>query len=79
MAGRAGENELFVIGGGEIYEQCMPFADRLYITEVHEEFEGDTFFPPIDREQWVEIEREHHPVDADHVHSFDFVVLDRKK
>lgn len=44
--------EVFIIGGGQIYAQCMPLADRLYLTSVEADFEGDTFFPEIDERQW---------------------------
>ena len=48
----AGEDELFVIGGGEIYKQCMEMADKLYITHVDATPDGDTFFPEIDKGKW---------------------------
>ena len=48
----AGIDEICVIGGGEIYEQALPLADRLYVTHVLAEVEGDTKFPPIDPEVW---------------------------
>ena len=44
--------EIFVIGGAEIFQSAMPSADRIYLTLIHENFEGDAFFPPIDHEQW---------------------------
>lgn len=53
-----GEAQIFVIGGGEIYQQALPLADKLYITEVHAHFEGDTFFPTIDDRTWQETERQ---------------------
>lgn len=46
------DTENFIIGGGSIYKQFMPLADKLYITRVHKEFEGDVFFPEIDSEIW---------------------------
>ncbi|HEY9114375.1 MAG TPA: dihydrofolate reductase [Bacteroidales bacterium] len=46
------ENENFVIGGGSIYRQFMPFANKLYITRVHKDFEADTFFPEIPSNEW---------------------------
>jgi dihydrofolate reductase len=49
-----GQDELFVIGGAEIYALALPLADRLYLTEVHAEIEGDTWFPEFDRDLWVE-------------------------
>ncbi|AKS38337.1 dihydrofolate reductase [Anoxybacillus gonensis] len=44
---------VFVIGGAQVFEQAMPFADQLYVTHIDETFTGDTFFPPIDEKQWV--------------------------
>ena len=44
----AGERDLFVSGGARLYEEALPLADKLYITEIHREVEGDTFFPPFD-------------------------------
>jgi len=52
------EEECFVIGGGMVYRQFMPLADKLYITWVHREFEADTYYPEIDPETWEEIERQ---------------------
>lgn len=54
------DEEVFFIGGGEIYRQAMPIADRLYLTEIGKAFEGDTFFPEIDPSTWVEVAREKH-------------------
>jgi dihydrofolate reductase len=51
------ENENFIIGGGSIYRQFMPYADKLYITKVHKNFEADTFFPEISLDEWKLIER----------------------
>jgi dihydrofolate reductase len=48
-------NEVFVIGGAELYRQAMPLADRLYLTEITTSFEGDAFFPEVLPEEWVEI------------------------
>lgn len=50
-------DESFVMGGASIYTQMFPFANRLYLTVIHKEFEADTFFPEIDYSQWNEIER----------------------
>lgn len=72
------EEELFIIGGGQIYEQALPFADRLYLTEVMEVFDGDTFFPEINQGKWAEISRFHHETDEEHAYAFDFVIYNRK-
>jgi dihydrofolate reductase len=55
------EEENFIIGGGMIYRQFLPLADRLYLTRVHKDFEADTFFPEIDFTRYELISSEHHP------------------
>lgn len=75
--GAAGDvNEVFVIGGAEIYRLALPRADRLQITEINAEFDGDTTFPSIAREQWTETARDHHPANGTPF-SYDFVIYDR--
>ena len=49
-------SEVFVIGGAELYRQAMPLADRLYLTEIADSFEGDAFFPEVLLEEWVEMQ-----------------------
>ncbi len=56
--GEAGEQRAFVIGGATIYEQFLPEADRLLLTEVHDRYDGDTYFPDRDRELWTELARD---------------------
>lgn len=68
-----GEEEVFVIGGGEIYRQAMPLADKLYITHVGIEVEGDTRFPDIDPTVWHEVCREDFERGKDFEHPFSFV------
>ena len=68
-----GSGEIFIIGGGEIYEQGMEFAEKMYITKVHGEFEGDTFFPEIDLNVWKEVNREEHKADDKHKYDFSFI------
>lgn len=57
-AGNSGE--AFVIGGAQIYELALPRARRLYLTEIERDFEGDAFFPQLDRLRWREVSRERH-------------------
>lgn len=71
------ERELFVIGGGEIYQQTIKLAHKLYITEVKHQFDGDIFFPPVDRSEWSEVSRIICPADADNVHEMHFVELEK--
>ena len=61
---RRGVNEIAVIGGTDIYAQCLPLADRLEITHVHMRPDGDSHFPPIDAANWREIARSEHPAGA---------------
>lgn len=70
--------EIMIIGGGKIYEQMLEKADRLYLTHIDAEVEGDTQFPDYDPDQWQSVFSEFH--DADHVntHSFCFEILDRR-
>ncbi len=70
--------ELFIIGGEELYRALLPQTQRLYVTEVHAQIEGDAYFPEINPKDWSEVEREDHPADADHIHPYSFRVLDRK-
>jgi dihydrofolate reductase len=60
LAAHQFEEDVFVIGGADLYAQTMNAADRLLITEVDQAIEGDAFFPKIDPEQWMETEREAH-------------------
>jgi dihydrofolate reductase len=73
-----GQEEVFILGGAEIYRQSLDLTDRIYLTEVHETFDGDTFFPDFDRSQWKEIHRENHDADEKNPHPFSFVLLERK-
>ncbi len=71
--------ENFVIGGGSVYRQFMPLADKLYITHIDHTFEGaDTFFPEIDPKVWQEISREFHPKDERHDFAFSYVEYIRR-
>lgn len=73
----ADQAEVMVIGGGAIYRQFLGRADRIYLTEVDAEIDGDVTFPDLDAAEWVEVSREHHPADERHAHAFTLVRLDR--
>lgn len=75
---RRAANDVMVIGGGEIYAQAMPFADRLEITQIHASPEGDARFPAIDPAVWHESARQSHAAGADDDADFDFVTYVRK-
>ena len=76
-AHEAGETELFIIGGGEIYNQTIHLADRLYITHVEASPEGETHFPRFDSTEWIKNELLHHPKDDVHNLSFSICVYDK--
>jgi dihydrofolate reductase len=71
--------EAFVIGGGQIYAEAMPIADRIYMTRVHAVLEGDTYFPPIDEKEWQLRDNRDFPVDEKHAYAYSFQVWERKK
>lgn len=73
----ADRDEVFVIGGGEIFAQTLPLASRLLLTRVHAQIEGDTFFPPFDPNQWQVVEEERHATDAKNDYDYSFVTLER--
>ena len=78
IASKNNEKEAFIIGGGEIYKIGLDVADTMYLSEIHEIFEGDAYFPEFDKSKWKEIERIAHPVDHKHKHPFDFVTYKKK-
>jgi len=77
MAYEHGETEAFIIGGGLIYRDSMPLWDKLYLTEVDIEPEGDVFFPEIDPAEWRETWREAHTPDSKNEYAYTFRILER--
>jgi len=75
----AGADEAFVIGGGALYEEALASADRIYLTEVEGEVEGDTRFPDFDRSRWREVELARQPADERHAHALRFLLLERAR
>lgn len=78
LAKENNESEAFIIGGGEIYKLGLPIADRIYLTEIDDEFDGDTYFPEFNPTEWNEVSRHHHPADDRHKYAFDFVTYEKK-
>lgn len=70
--------EVMITGGSEIYKHTLDQATRLYLTEVHTEIEGDTFFPEFERNDWNEISREAHTADERNDFDYSFVVLEKQ-
>lgn len=72
------DEDAFIIGGGEIYNLGLPFADKIELTRVHSEFEADAFFPEINLEEWELANEEFHPKDERHNVDFTFQTFIRK-
>ena len=71
------QDEIFITGGAHLYNRFIADADRLYLTLIDEEFEGDTFFPDYTQYSWNEVSRIEHLPDEKNPHSYTFLTLDR--
>ncbi|MEM8902014.1 MAG: dihydrofolate reductase [Bacteroidota bacterium] len=78
VASERGEDEVIVLGGGQVYKQTINQATRLILTEIHTVVEADTFFPSVDPEIWQEVKRESHKADTENAFDYDFVWYERK-
>ena len=76
LAAAGDAEEVMIIGGAEFYRQLLPRADRIYLTWIDAEFEGDTWFPELDPGRWHERSREDHVPDADNPHPYSFILLE---
>ena len=74
-----GAEEACVIGGTTLFEETLPSADVIHLTEVEADVEGDTWFPPLDRSEWRETEVARHPADARNAYPFRIVRLERRR
>lgn len=74
----ATENEVFIIGGAEIYRQAYPLTKRFYITQVHHSFDADTFFYDLRLEEMKEISREDYHKDEKHPYDYSFIILEKQ-
>jgi dihydrofolate reductase len=72
------EKENFIIGGGTIYKQFMPIANKFYLTKIHAEFEADTFFPEIDFNDWNIISEEKVTKDEKNEYDYTYFIMERK-
>lgn len=77
LAEEGGADEAMIIGGAEIYRLALPVAERLYVTEVHAEVAGDTYFPDTPADAWREVSRQDHEADGTGTPAYSFVVLER--
>ncbi len=73
------EKEVMICGGAMVYQQFLPLADRMYLTYIDHDFEGDIFFPEFNMNDWQQISRENHQPDEKNLYPYSFVILERKK
>jgi dihydrofolate reductase len=69
--------EVMIVGGATLYQQMIPFADRMYLTLVHTHIEGDAWFPEFEPNQWRELSREEHVADERNPYDYTFLTLER--
>ncbi|MHA6247298.1 dihydrofolate reductase [Pontibacter sp. CAU 1760] len=72
------DEAVYIIGGAEIYKQALPLTDTVYLTRIHQAFEGDVSFPALDTADWVTVSAEHHQPDEKNPYSYSFLELQRK-
>ncbi len=72
------DNEIFIVGGAELYTQAMPLVDTLYITEIRQDVAGDAYFPEFDKSEWIEVAREMRYQEAPQPLVYHFVTYHRK-
>ena len=70
--------DVFVIGGGKIYEQALPFAERIYLPRIHQDFIGDTFLFSIDSSLWKETSRQDFPPNGNNLYPYSFILYERR-
>lgn len=73
------KEEVFVIGGAMIYNLLMPYVQKMYVTEIVKEFDGDTFFPRINEEVWKEVEREKGPEDGENHFKYEYITYEKNR
>jgi len=77
LAAAGSAAEVMVIGGAELFRALLPRTDQIYLTRVHASVPGDTFFPEVVWDDWIELESEYHPADDRHAYPFTFLKLRR--
>lgn len=75
----SGETDVFILGGASIFKQMLPLADRMYLTIVHAQVEGDAYFPAFDPDDWQLTDSEFHGADDAHAYSFSMNLYIRKQ
>ena len=78
IAACAGDEKIFVVGGTELYQQVLPLAETLYITEIRQDVEGDAYFPEFNRDEWQEVSRETRYQETPQALEYHFVTYRRR-
>lgn len=76
-AKKTGDEEVFIIGGAEIYKQSMNLTDKIYLTQIHETFEGDAFFPELTNDNWKETSKIKGFTDEKNKYEHDFLIYEK--
>ena len=71
------DNEVFIFGGGEIFREALPKVEKIYMTRIHQHFDGDTRFPQLNPEEWKEISRQDFTADEKNNYNYSFIDLKR--
>ena len=72
------DQDVYIIGGANLYEQTLPLTDTVYLTRVHHAFDGDAYFPELKEAEWEVTAQEHHEPDEKHKYSYSFLTLKRR-
>ncbi|MCC7429324.1 dihydrofolate reductase [bacterium] len=73
------DGEIFIIGGAEIYKQSLDLVEKIYLTKIYEDFEGDTFFPELNENSWLETSRQDFLPDDKNLFFYSFITLEKKR
>jgi len=65
--------EIFIIGGAQVFEKAIPITDKIYLTQIHQSFDGDVFFPGLEKEKWKIESREDHKADEKNPYDYSFI------
>jgi dihydrofolate reductase len=77
LAASKDHDELFIIGGATLYQEMLPQTQRIYMTLIHQQIDGDTFFPALNSHEWQQVECIDHPEDAANPYRYSFIIFDR--
>ncbi|MDP3793098.1 MAG: dihydrofolate reductase [bacterium] len=70
--------DIFIVGGGEIYQQSLPFVQQIYLTRIDHKFEGDIFFPELNSSEWIEIDKKNLEADEKNPYNYSVSIFQRK-